>query len=232
MITFPPLPVGGKRGVFSDLCHDNPMGLLEVKLMKVWVLSETGPPGIFNFQSQLTLSLQQFIKYTISIPMGAGSRYNFSCCCSITKLCPTLQPHGLQHARLSCCSGLLEFAQVHVHWIGDATQPSYPLSPSYLSAFSLSQHQGLFQWVGSSHQMAKVLKLQLLHQFFPMNIQGWISFNIDWFDLPAVQWTLKSLLQLHSLKASILWCSAFFMVQLSHPYMTTRKTIALTRWTK
>ena len=60
---------------------------------------------------------------------------------------------------------------------------------------------------------------------------GWISFRIDWFDLFAVQWTLKSLLQHHSSKASILLCSAFFMVQLSHPYMTTGKTIALTRWT-
>ena len=60
---------------------------------------------------------------------------------------------------------------------------------------------------------------------------GLISFKIDWFDLLAVQWTLKSLLQHHSSKASILRCSAFFMVQLSHPYMTTRKTIALTRHT-
>ena len=61
---------------------------------------------------------------------------------------------------------------------------------------------------------------------------GLISFRINWFDLLAVQETLKSLLQHHNSKASILWCSAFFMVQLSHPYMTTRKTIALTRWTK
>ena len=60
---------------------------------------------------------------------------------------------------------------------------------------------------------------------------GLISFRIDWFDLLAVQGTLKSLLQHHSSKASILWCSAFFMVQLSHPYMTTGKTIALTIWT-
>ena len=58
-----------------------------------------------------------------------------------------------------------------------------------------------------------------------------ISFRIDWLDLLAVQGTLKSLLQHHSSKASILWCSAFFMVQLSHPYMATGKTIALTRWT-
>ena len=60
---------------------------------------------------------------------------------------------------------------------------------------------------------------------------GLISFRIDWFDLLGVQGTLNSLLQYHSSKAWILWCSAFFMVQLSHPYMTTRKTIAITRWT-
>ena len=60
---------------------------------------------------------------------------------------------------------------------------------------------------------------------------GLICFRMDWFDLLAVQGTLKSLLQHHSSKASILWCSAFFIVQLSHPYMTTGKTIALTRWT-
>ena len=65
----------------------------------------------------------------------------------------------------------------------------------------------------------------------PNEYSGLISFRIDWFDLLAVQWTLKSLLQHHSSKASILQCSAFFIVQLSHPYMTTGKTIALTRWT-
>ena len=60
---------------------------------------------------------------------------------------------------------------------------------------------------------------------------GLISFRMDWLDLPAVQGTLKSLLQHHGSKASVLWCSAFFIVQLSHPYMSTGKTIALTRWT-
>ena len=64
----------------------------------------------------------------------------------------------------------------------------------------------------------------------PVN-SGLISFRMDWLDLLAVKWTLKSLLQHHSLKASILRCSVFFMVQLSHPYMTTGKTVALTRWT-
>ena len=77
------------------------------------------------------------------------------------------------------------------------------------------------------HQVAKVLELQLQHQSFS-EYSGLISFRIDWFDPLAIQGTLKSLLQHYSSKASILWCSAFFMVQLSHPYMTTGKTIALT----
>ena len=65
---------------------------------------------------------------------------------------------------------LLELAQTHVHWVGDAIQPSHPLSSPYPPAFNLSQHQGLFQWVGSSHQVAKVLELRLQHQ----SVQ-WIS---------------------------------------------------------
>ena len=78
-----------------------------------------------------------------------------------------------------------------------------------------------------SHQVTKVLELPLQHQPFH-EYAGLISFSIDWFDLFALQGTLKSLFQHHSLKASILWCSAFFMVQLSHPYPTPGKTIALT----
>ena len=120
---------------------------------------------------------------------------------------------------------LLEFAQIHIHWVSDAIQPSHPLSPFSPLTLNLSQHQGLFQWIGCLHQMAKVLELQLHHQFR-------VDFlSDDWFDLLAVQGTLKSLLQYHSSKASILWCSVFFMVQLSHPYKITGKTIALTIWT-
>ena len=74
------------------------------------------------------------------------------------------------------------------------------------------------------------MEFQLQHLVLPMNYSGLISFRMDWLDLLAVQGTVKSLLQHHSSKASIL-CSAFFIVQLSHPYMTTGKTIALTRWT-
>ena len=104
---------------------------------------------------------------------------------------------------------LLELAQTHVHRVSDAIQPSHPLLSASPPAFNLSQHQGLFQGVSSSHQVAKVLELQ--HQS-SNEYSGLISFNIDWFDLLAVQGTLKSLLQHHSSKASILWHSAFFIV--------------------
>ena len=143
----------------------------------------------------------------------------------------SLGPHGLQHARLPCPSlSLLEFAQTHIHWVGDAIQPSHPLSSLSPPAFNLSQHQGLFKWVSSSHQVAKVLE-SFSFNISPSNEHsGLISFRMDWLDFLAVQGTLRSLLQHHSSKASILRCSAFFRVQLSHP-MTTGKTTALTRWT-
>ena len=124
---------------------------------------------------------------------------------------------------------LLEPIQTHVHWVGDAIQPSHPLSSPSPPAFSLSQHQGLFQQVGSSIKWPKYWSFSF--SISPSNdYSGLISFRMDWLDLLAVQGTLKSLLQHHSSKASILQHSAFFIVQLSHPYMTTGKTIALTRW--
>ena len=125
---------------------------------------------------------------------------------------------------------LKESTQTHVHWVGDAIQPSHPLSSPSPPTFTLSQHQGLFQWVSSSHQVAKVLEFQLQHQPFQW-IFRIVSFRMDWSELLAVQETLKGLPQHHNSKASILWHSAFFIVQLSHPYMTTGKTIALTRRT-
>ena len=124
---------------------------------------------------------------------------------------------------------LLELTQTHVHQVSDAIQPSHPLSSPSLPALNPSQHQGLFQWVSSLHEVAKVLEFQLQHQSF--HEHPGLIFRMDWLDLLAVQRTLKSLLQHHSSKASILWCSAFFIVQLSRPYMTTEKTISLTRWT-
>ena len=119
---------------------------------------------------------------------------------------------------------LPEFTQTHqVHQVGDAIQLFHPLSSPSPPALSLSQHQGLFQW-------PKYWSFSL--SISPSNEHsGLISFRMDWLDLLAVQGTPKSLLQHHSPKASILWLSAFFIVQLLHPYMTTGKTIALTRQT-
>ena len=125
---------------------------------------------------------------------------------------------------------LLGFTQTHVHQVSDAIQPFHPLSSPSPPAPSPSQHQGLFQWVNSPHEVANVLDFSF--SISPSSEHpGLISFRMDWSDLLAVQGTLKSLLQYHSSKASILRHSAFFTVQLSHPYMTTGKTIALTRWT-
>ena len=123
----------------------------------------------------------------------------------------------------------LKPTQTHVYRIGDAIQPSHPLSSSP-PTFNLSQHQGISN--------KSVLHIRWpKYWIFSFSISpsseysGLISFRIDWFDLLAVQGTLKSLLQHHSSKASILWWSAFFIVRLSLPYMTTGKTTALTRRT-
>ena len=104
----------------------------------------------------------------------------------------------------------------------------YPLSSPSPPAFNLSQYQGLFWWVPSSHQVAKVLGASASASVPPINIQDW--FPLEWTGWISLQSKgLSSLLQHHSSKASILWCSAFFMVHLSHPYKTTGKTTALTR---
>ena len=140
----------------------------------------------------------------------------------------SLRCHGLQHTRLPCPSPTPGTYSNSCHRVSDAIQPSHPLL-SHSPSFSLPQHQGLLQWVSSLHQVAKVLELWL--QCLSNDYSGLISFRMDWFDLLAIQGTLQSLLQNHSSKASILQQSAFFMVQLSHLYMTTGKTIALTRQT-
>ena len=125
---------------------------------------------------------------------------------------------------------LLKFFQVHVHCIGDAIQPSYPLMPSSPSALNLSQTHGLFQWVNCSHQITKVLEFQLQHQSFQRVFR--VSFLLRLTGLTLLSKDLSDVfLQHRSSKASILQHSAFFKVQLSQQYMTTGKTIVLTIWT-
>ena len=144
---------------------------------------------------------------------------------AVTQLCPTLCDP------MDCMPGfpvhhqLPELAQTHVY------QQSHSLSSPSPPAFSLSQQQGLFQLVSSSHPRPKYWRFSF--SISPSNEYSvLISFRIDWFDLlESKGLTLKSLLQHNSSRASILWCSAFFMVQLTHPYMAIGKTVALTRWT-
>ena len=123
-----------------------------------------------------------------------------------------------------------EFTQTHIHRVGDAIQSSHPLSSPSPPAPNPSQHQSLFQWVNSSHEVAKVLEFQLQHQSFQRNPRADLLQN-GLVGSPCSPGTVKSLLQHHSSKASILRHLAFFTVQLSNPYMTTGKTIALTRRT-
>ena len=146
---------------------------------------------------------------------------------SVAQLCPTLcDPMDCSMLGLPVHHHLPEFTQTYVHRVCDAIQPSHPLSSPSPPTFNLAQHQGLF------HESVLPIRWPEYWSFSisPSNeYSGLTSFRMDWLDLLAVQGTLKSLLQHHNSKASILRRSAFFTVQLSHPYMTTGKTIALTR---
>ena len=143
----------------------------------------------------------------------------------------SLWPHGLQHARPPCPSptpGVHSNSCPLSRWCHPAISSSVvpfsscPQSFPASKSFPMSQ---LFSWGGQSIGVSAFSIIPSKEH------PGLISFRMDWLDLLAVQGTLKSLLQHHSSKASILRHSVFFIVQLSHPYMTTGKTIALTRWT-
>jgi len=144
----------------------------------------------------------------------------------------SLRPHGLQHARPSCPSptpGAYSNSCPSRRWCHPTISSSAIFFSSCLQSFSASGSFQMSQFFTSGCQSIGV---SASASVLPMNIQdsGLISFRMNWLDLLAVQGTLKTLLQHHFSKASILWRSAFFIVQLSHPYMTTGKTIALTRY--
>ena len=145
---------------------------------------------------------------------------------SVSQSCLTLcDPMDCNMPGLPVHHQLLEFTQTHIHWVGDAIQPSHPLlSPSIFPSIRVF-----------SNESALCIRWPKYCSFsFSISpsdeYSGMISLRIDWSDILAVQGIIKSLLQHHSSKASILWCSAFFILLLSHPYMTTWKTIGLTRW--
>ena len=150
---------------------------------------------------------------------------------SVAQSCLTLcNPMNHSMPGLPVHHKLPELTQTHAHRVGDAIQPSHPLSSSSPPASNPSQHQ-----VFSNESTLRMRWPKYWSFSFSISPSsehpGLICFRMDWLDLLAVQGTLKSLLQHHSSKASIFRHSAFFTVQLSHPYITTGKTIALTRQT-
>ena len=153
-------------------------------------------------------------------------------CCSVAKSCSTLQPHGLHAACQTSMSFTVSWNLLKLMSI-ELVVPSSHLTlcrpllllPSIFPSFRVffSESALCIRW---PKYWSFSFSISPSKEY-----SGLISFRIDWFDLLAVQGTLKSLLEHHSSKASILWCSAFFMAQLSHPYMTTGKTIPWTKWT-
>ena len=128
------------------------------------------------------------------MPPNCTLKYGYCCCCSVTQSCLTFcDPVDCSMPGFLVLHHLPELAQIHVHWVGDAIQPSHPLSSPSPPAFSLSQHQGLFQWVSFRIRWPKYWSFSF--SISPSNeYSGLISFIIDWFDILAVQGTLKSLL--------------------------------------
>ena len=147
-----------------------------------------------------------------------SKNYQFS---SVAQSCLTLcNPTDCSTPGFPVHHQLPELAQTHVHWVSDAIQPPHLLSSTTPPAFNVSQHQGLFKWASSSHQVAKNWSFS----FSPSNeYSRLICFRMDWLDLLAAQGTLKSLLQHYSSKVSILWRSVFFIAQLLY----SRKFIIL-----
>ena len=151
-----------------------------------------------------------------------------ACCCSVAQSCPTLcDPMDCSMLGFPVHHHLLEFAQTHVHRVGDAIQPSHPLLPLLLLSSIFPSIRVFSNETSLGIRWPKYRSFRF--SISPSNeYSGLVSFGIDWFGLLAVQATLKSYFQHCTSETSMFWCSVFFMVQLSLPYMTTGKTIALT----
>ena len=182
-------------------------------------------PGFFYFFSHLAL-----LSCNMFSPWVTWPPFHFLLLFSHSRGLSLCKPWTVAHQPSLSFTISWSFCLTHFHWVTDAIRSSRPLSSPFPPTFNFFQHQGLFKSISSSHQVLKYWSFNF--SISPSNeYSGLISFRIDCFDLLVVQGTLKSLLQHHNSKASILWCSAFFMVQLSQPYMTTGKTIVLTRQT-
>ena len=160
---------------------------------------------------------------------GKWISYTYTLCCLVDVVSSSLRPHGLQHVRLPCPSlspRVCSNSCPSCRWCHPTTSSSYTPFSSCPQSFPPSGSFPASQLFASGGQ-----SIGALASVLPMNIPGWFPLGFDLLDLLAAEGTLKSLLQHHNSKASILRLSAFFMVQLSYPYETTGKTTALTIWT-
>ena len=179
---------------------------------------------ILRFKPYFSLSSITFIKSFFS-----SSSVQFS---SVAQSCPTLcDPMNHSMPGLPVHHQLPEFSQTHVHRAGDAIQPSHSLSSPSLPALNPSQHQDLFQWVNSSHEVAKVLEFQLQHQSFQWTPRTDLLYDGLVGSPCSPRDSQESSPTPQVKNINFFWRSALFIVQLSHPYMTTGKIIALTRRT-
>ena len=160
-----PMFLAGGNGKRCNFCEK---GIIVYQKIRHWTTGYIPQENEKQKLKQISVDpcLQQLIHNSQNVEANQTS-INWCCCCSVTKWCLTLWN------TLDCSTpGFLvlhylpQLTHTHVHQVGDAIQPSHPLSPSSPPAFNLSQHQGLFLWVGSSHQEAKILELQLQHQSF------------------------------------------------------------------
>ena len=150
------------RIIQSILKHINYNSTLHTTLLpnNKWINDNKFPLWRHNLKVSKNKSCTCFMNHFSGDMCICHQSVQFS---SVAQSCPTLRPHGLKHL---VHHQLPKLAQIHVHWVGDAIQPSHPLSSPSSLTFNLSQHQGLFQWVSSLHQVAKVLEFQLQHQSF------------------------------------------------------------------
>ena len=198
MHSFPAPPLPHKS---SDMCYFYRNTLLRICISVLHTMAITRARAFFAYlRLCCTYALVQFS--------------------SVTQLCPTIcDPMNGITPGLPVHHQLLEFTQTHVHWVGDAIQPFHPLSSPSPPAPNPSQHQGLFQWVSSSSEVAKVLEFQLQHQSLQVNTQDWSSLGwTGWISLQS-KGLSKNLVQHHSSKASIFRHSAFFYAYPFRRYM-------------
>ena len=180
---------------------------------------------MYSLLFQLSMKLLYFNRTANGIETYAFNSVQFS----LSVMSDSLQPHGLQHTRLPCPSptpGVYSNSCASSWWCHPTISSSVIPFFSCLQSFPVSGSFQMSQHFASGGQSIGVSNISPSKEHSRL-----ISFRMDWLDLLAVKETLKSLLQHHNSKASILWCSAFFIVQLSHPYMTAGKPIALAIWT-